>query len=113
YIVFFSRIYNATYLNRYYSNYAMELLVKAHFPDGLEGGVPSNVDVANKYGERGIYEDGTLIGIELHDCGLIYTDSPYFLCVMTKGNDESQLGSVIKDISAAVYNDRENFKPAS
>jgi beta-lactamase class A len=113
YIIILSRIYSATYLDRANSNYAMELLTKATFKDGLSAGVPADVKVAHKYGERGVYQDNVLTGVELHDCGLIYAETPYYLCVMTKGTDENALAGVIKDISAAVYNDRAQFKPAN
>jgi hypothetical protein len=68
------------------------------------------VKVAHKYGERGIYEDTQLTGIELHDCGIVYAPgSPYYLCVMTRGKDTSKLAKVIASISAAVYADRAVF----
>ncbi len=111
YIIILSRIYNATYLDRDYSNYAMDLLTKTTFKSGLAAGVPTGVQVAHKYGERGVYEDNALIGVELHDCGLVYAEASYYLCVMTKGTDTSELAEIIKNISAAVYNDRKSFLP--
>jgi len=113
YIIILSRIYSSTYLDRYYSNYAMDLLTRTTFKDGLAAGVPVSVKVAHKYGERGVYEDNALSAVELHDCGLVYADTPYYICVMTKGTDESALAGVIKDISSTIYNDRETFKPTS
>jgi beta-lactamase class A len=111
YIIMLSRIYSSTYVDRYFSNYAMSLLTKTTFKDGLVAGLPQGVNVAHKYGERGVYEDKTLTAIELHDCGLVYAETPYYLCVMTRGTDESQLANIIKNISAVVYNDRQSFKP--
>lgn len=74
---------------------------------GLVAQLPSSVKVAHKYGERGIYEDTQLTGIELHDCGIVYAPgSLYYLCVMTRGKDTSKLAKVISSISAAVYTDR-------
>jgi beta-lactamase class A len=113
YIIMLSRIYSATYLDRYYSNYAMSLLSKTTFKDGVAAGLPANVQVAHKYGERGVYEDNRLVAVELHDCGLVYAETPYNICIMTKGSDENVLAGVIRDISAAVYKDRASFKPAS
>jgi beta-lactamase class A len=114
YTVIFSRIYNATYLNRYYSNYAMNLLNETTFKDGLVAGLPSDVKVAHKYGESGIYAGKILTDVELHDCGLVYaTGEPYYLCVMTKGKNTATLANLIKSISAAVYQDRGSFKPAN
>lgn len=112
YIIILSRIYNATYLNRYYSNYAMQLLTQTTFKDGLVAGLPAGVQVAHKYGERGDYEDGALASIELHDCGLVYADkNPYYLCVMTRGTNPSALAQTIATISKTVYDDRAGFSP--
>jgi hypothetical protein len=91
----------------------MDLLTKTTFKDALAGGVPANVKVAHKYGERGVYEDNVLAAVELHDCGLVYADTPYYICVMTKGSDEGDLANLIKNISTAIYNDRETFKPSN
>lgn len=113
YVIILSRIYNATFLSRYYSNYAMQLLSQASFKDGLVAGLPETVQVAHKYGERGVYEDKELVAIELHDCGLIYAeDDPYYLCIMTKGKNEASLMKTIGDITAAIYSHRNEFKPA-
>ncbi len=112
YIIILARIYSATYLNRYYSNYAMQLLTKTTFKDGIVAGIPADVKVAHKYGERGVYEDQVLTAIELHDCGLVYNPgNPYYICVMTEGKDPSALAGVIRDISAATYRDRDAFMP--
>jgi beta-lactamase class A len=112
YIRFLSRLYNATFLDRSYSNYALKLLSEATFKDGLVAGVPSDVPIAHKYGERGIYEDNALTGVELHDCGIVYAkETPYYLCVMTSGKDEATLAGIIKEISAKVYADRISFAP--
>lgn len=114
YVRFLQRLYNATYLDREHSNMALQLLTKTSFNDGLVAGLPENIQVAHKYGERGIYEDNALVGVELHDCGLVYADdNPYYLCVMTKGTDIDALAKVIRDISAAVYKDRNSFAASS
>ncbi|MDP3645974.1 MAG: serine hydrolase, partial [bacterium] len=112
YVRFLSRLYSATFLNRYYSNYALTLLSKTTYTDGLVAGLPSEVVVAHKYGERGIYENKRPVGLELHDCGIVYVPgNPYYLCIMTKGDDTAALTNVIKKISAMIYADRESFSP--
>jgi beta-lactamase class A len=110
YVTFFSRLYSAAFLSRASSNRALELLTATTYHDGLVAQLPSSVKVAHKYGERGIYVDTQLTGIELHDCGIVYAPgSPYYLCVMTRGKDTSKLAKVIASISAAVYADRAVF----
>ncbi len=97
---FFRVLYNASYLNKAMSSKALELLSQTSFDLGLKAGVPANVAVAHKYGQR-ILPDGTQ---QLHDCGIVYESKhPYSLCVMTRGHDVGVLQGVIKDISQLVY----------
>ncbi len=79
------------------------MLNKATFTQGLVNGVPTTTPVAHKFGEH-IIGTNTPLGVELHDCGIIYHPTkPYFLCVMTQGRDEATLAQVIADISKTVY----------
>lgn len=104
---FFRILYNASYLNYEYSRKALELMVNSTFKDGLAAGLPVNVKVAHKFGERTVHDNATgkVYFRELHDCGIIYESiNPYLLCVMTQGGDFKKLESVIKNISSLVYN---------
>jgi hypothetical protein len=41
---------------------------------------------------------------QLHDCGIVYLPGkPYLLCIMTRGQDFTNLTSTVKEISALVY----------
>ena len=101
-------LYNSTYLTDAYSEQALSLMSKTTFKSALAAGVPSDVIVSHKYGERVDTDaSGTVTATELHDCGIVYAENPYTVCVMTKGYpdaSESDLASIIKDISALVYN---------
>lgn len=100
YAGFFRMLFNASYLSKDNSEKALETLIQAEFKDGLVAGVPKNITVAHKFGER-ITDDNQ---IQLHDCGIMYyPNKPYLLCVMTRGQDEQQLAKVIKDVSTLVY----------
>jgi len=105
YATFFEILYNATYLNKEMSEKALEILTKSTFSYGLVSGVPAEVEVAHKFGER-VYENFK----QLHDCGIIYKDNnPYLLCVMTRGkmtdgDNFDDLTLIIKKISEIVYN---------
>lgn len=100
YSSFFRILYNATYLWEPYSQKALELLTESDFKDGLVAGVPENVKVAHKFGERELNGGQR----QLHDCGIVYGGTnPYVLCVMTRGKDPDQLINVIKNISKTVY----------
>lgn len=98
----FRQLYNVSFLSAGSSEKLLVLLAKSTFKDGLVAGVPGEVKVAHKFGER-YSEDGVK---QLHDCGIIYyPDNPYLLCVMTKGWDFSALEGVIATISRDVYNE--------
>ena len=103
YASFFRILFNASYLNVEMSEYALSILSRSRFKDGLVAGLPSNVVAAHKFGERQ-YLDTDLK--QLHDCGIVYLPSkPYLLCVMTRGDDFTTLKTVIKNISRKVYDE--------
>lgn len=100
YASIFRALYNASYLDAELSSKMLRWLAEADFAEGIRGGVPSSVPVANKFGER-LFPDGT---IQLHDCGIVYfPENPYSLCIMTQGHDWQAQAAVIQDISEQVY----------
>jgi len=104
YASFFRILYNASYLNKDMSEKALKLLSTTEYDEGLASGIPSDVKIANKFGERENLDDLTLARKQLHDCGIVYHSSkPYILCVMTKGASFNSLQAVLKDISKIVY----------
>ena len=100
YASFFRILYNASYLNKDYSEKALEILSHSTFKAGIVAGVPENVAVAHKFGERFFTDTGEK---QLHDCGIIYAENPYLLCVMTKGRDFRELEEAISKVSSIVY----------
>jgi beta-lactamase class A len=102
YASFFRILYNASYLNKNFSEKSLGLLTKVEFKDGLAAGLPDGIVIANKFGERQIDETGEK---QLHDCGIIYyyPSHPYLLCIMNRGNDFKKMSDFIKSISAFVY----------
>lgn len=99
---FFRILYNASFLNQNNSEYALALLSKTNFNDGLTYNIPKEVKVAHKFGIRSAKEDSQIN--QLHDCGIIYkTNAPYILCVMTKGNEIEELRKFIQDVSKIIY----------
>jgi beta-lactamase class A len=114
YSIFFRVLYNATYLDRDYSQKALSLLTETDFAQGIDAGVPNGVLVAQKFGEGKIADDSTIIGAELQNCGIVYyPDHPYLLCIMTKGDTLSDLETTIAGISRIVYQNLETRYPAS
>lgn len=94
-------LYNASYIDRDLSEKALELLSRTDFDEGLVAGVPKDITISHKFGEREL-GNGTK---QLHDCGIVYLRSnPYLLCVMTRGESFENLKNVIKGISSTTFN---------
>lgn len=99
YAMFLKALYNSSFLSPRTSEYAMELLMRAEFQQGLVQGIPESVPVAHKFGEAGSPTMG-----QLHECGIVYLkDNPYLIVVMTMGPDIHALPKVIGSISSIVY----------
>jgi hypothetical protein len=106
YSIFFRILYNGNYLGAAFSQLALNTLSSTSFKDALVAGTPINTTISHKFGYR-ILKDSTDINKEireLHDCGIIYNPNrPYFLCVMTKGDNDQNLKNTIKDIANISY----------
>ncbi len=99
YASLFRLLYNSSYLNHEYSEMILKELARSSFVMGLRSGVPSEIVVSHKFGER-FFDDAK----QLHDCGIVYyPKNPYLLCVMTRGNDFADLLKVIQKTSEFVY----------
>ncbi len=104
---FFRTLYNATYINRNLSEYALDLLSRVEFKSGIINGLPPEartLTVAHKFGYRILPDPLDTATRELHDCGIVYIPShPYFICVMTKGWELTDLYDTIQMLSRMVY----------
>lgn len=108
YASIFRQLYNSSYLSAEMSEKALELLSQTKYDKGLAAGIPGGTHVANKFGERTNTDTKEK---QLHDCGIIYfSENPYLLCVMTRGDDINELTGVIKDISEKVYKEVDSRK---
>ncbi len=97
-------LYNASYLTKDFSEYALSLLGDTHFNLGLTAGLPQGFTASHKYG---VWKNNGKT--ELHDCGIIYHQGKaYLLAVMSQGKDEYELADVIKGISKLVTNRVQN-----
>ena len=103
YSSFFRILYNASYLNKKMSEKALKLLVESDYDNGIQAGIPKDIKMANKFGER-INLDEVVPKKQFHDCGIVYHPTkPYILCIMAKGYKFKQLELAIKDISTTIY----------
>ena len=99
--LFLNVLFNASYLNKENSEFAVELLEECDFKLGMVKGLPVNTVVAHKFGEMG---DETTR--QLHESGLIYiNNTSYLLTIMTKGYDVKDLPNIISTISKMVHSD--------
>lgn len=100
YSTLFRVLYYSTYLDKEYSEKALEILSKSEFNKGLTGLLPKDVIVAHKYGERDTENNEH----QLHDCGIVYYPKhPYLLCLMTKGANMNDLSTTMQRISKQIY----------
>jgi beta-lactamase class A len=106
----FRALYNGSYVSRFYSNEALQLLTFTKFYEGIVNGTGSTT-VAHKFGELTDTTNGVVTKRELHDCGIVYyPNKPYFICVMTKGLDFSDMEKSIDDISKTTFDYIKNQK---
>lgn len=103
YASFFRILFNASYLDQDMSEKTLTLLSKSQYYKGLVAGVPQNITIAHKFGERQFLPSHEK---QLHDCGIIYLpDKPYLLCIMSRANDFDQAANFIKQVSKVVYDE--------
>jgi len=100
---FLEVLINATYLNLKNSEYAMSLLTRTQFKEGIEKGISEEgVLVAHKFGES-----GNNINRQLHETAIFYIkDKPYLLTIMTRGNDNveiEKLSEVLQKVAQTVF----------
>lgn len=101
YAAFFRVLYNASYLGKELSEWALATLAQSEFRAGIVEGLPPGVAVAHKFGE---HRDDRTGEVQLHDCGIVYApDRPYLLCVMTRGASFDQVDGAIASISRLIF----------
>lgn len=105
YSTFFRVLYNASYLNRKYSNMALEILSNADYPYGIRAAIPDHIQISHKFGERDHITASHQVQIrQLHHVAIVYyPGKPFLLNIMTKGDDKEKLQKVIRDIAEIVY----------
>jgi beta-lactamase class A len=105
---FFRVLYNASFLNEDMSEKALRYLSKSSFRSGMVAGIPPNVDIASKHGER-IFTEFTAEGdskelYQIHEFGIIYhPNRPFLLGIMVQGGDVGKLTNIVRDITRLVY----------
>src|SRR5258708_7867682 len=102
YSLFLRVLYNATYLNREYSEKAMTLMIEA--PDGplVFAELPKDIPSANRFG--GTFIDNKPFKVQAYDCGVAYyPNHPYLLFAMAEGSHLNSVESFLKEVGNKVY----------
>jgi len=101
-------LFNVSYLNRKYSEVALDLLSQSQYKDWIVKNIPKDIVVAHKFWERQIISPDWKIIYQLHDCWIVYYSKyPYLICIMTKWltTDFSRLEKMIQDASLDIFNE--------
>jgi beta-lactamase class A len=102
YSVFLNVIYNGGYITIRNAEYACELLNECDFNEGMQSGLPGNINIIHQFGEWGDRNNRSIH--QLSESGIIYLDnSPYLLTIMTQGKEVAKLPSVLSNVSKTVY----------
>ncbi len=108
YASFFRILYNASYLDRKYSETALNLLSQSTYKNWIVKNIPKDIIVAHKFWERKTVWNDWIIKHQLHDCWIVYYSKyPYLICIMTKWatDDFSRLEKIIQEVSTEVFNE--------
>ncbi len=101
YSSFFRILFNASYLSQKMSEKALTILSQTQYSKGLVAGLPTDVKISHKFGERQYLPSKEK---QLHDCGIVYlTKKPYLICVMSRSTDFDKSASFIQSVSKTVY----------
>lgn len=103
YASLFRILFNSSFLSTEMSEKALTILSESTFTQGLKSGVPKDILIAHKFGER--FDDQAAEDVEqFHDCGIVYyPENPYLLCIMTKGKYIPTLVTTVSKVSEMVY----------
>jgi beta-lactamase class A len=92
--LFFRKLYQGSLINRVNQEELLGFLTNTIFEDRIPAGVPLRIRVAHKIGT----ELGTF-----SDAGIIYTQEPFILVIMSKNAREAEANDVLPKISKAVW----------
>lgn len=95
-------LYNSTLLTAQDSERALELLVQTDYHNALVKGIDSSEKVAHKFGDVTLLNSDGTTSYQHHDCGIVYAEHPYAICVMTEGKDLPTLANTIASFAHIV-----------
>jgi len=90
----FEKIYKGELLSKESGNELFDNLTNTVNEGRLPAGVPTGVRVVHKFGS----EEGVV-----NDCGIVYADSPYVICVLSTEINDGEAEAVLPKISRVVW----------
>lgn len=92
--IYFERLYKGGLISNESKDEILNSLTNTIYEDYLPAGVSDDIRVSHKYGREGHV---------INDAGIVFTDKPYVVVIMTKGIIETEAEEIIPDISRIVY----------
>lgn len=92
--IFFSNLWKSSFVSQKDKDELLSYLTNTIYENWLVAGVPKEVGVAHKYGR------------EVHvvnDAGIVFTDKPYVVVIMTKGIIEREADEIFPNLSKIIY----------
>jgi len=91
---FFKRLWDLSLTDKESRDKILESLTQTSFEDWLRKGIPSEVSFAHKFGRE--------INV-VNDAGIVLSDHPFVLVVLSKGIIEKEANQVFPELSSAIY----------
>jgi beta-lactamase class A len=92
--VFFERLWNGEIMGDENKEALLDSLTNTIYEDYLPAGIPDEIRVAHKYG-REVHV--------LNDAGIVFTDRPFVIVIMTKGIVDKEVKGVFPNLVEDVY----------
>ena len=97
--IFFEKLWEGDIVSKKHRDEFLSFLTDTIYEEWLAAGIPSSTDVAHKYGR------------EIHvvnDAGVIFSDEPFVLILLSKGVVEREADQVFPELSRAIYRQEAN-----
>lgn len=91
---YFVKLWDGRLVNQDHRDEILNYLTSTSYENHLPSGLPENTRVAHKYGR------------ELHvvnDAGIVFTDNPYVVVIMSKGVVESEADEIFPELSRIIF----------
>jgi len=92
--IFFKKLWEGRLVSKQSRDEMLEYLTDTIYEDWLPAGVPEDLKVSHKYGR------------EIHivnDAGIVFTDKPYVVVIMSKGVVETVADNVFPELSKIIF----------